>query len=110
MKSGILIALYVLVVYFLFSLACMMVTLTNGSSWWVTKKIRLGAILLSISPTLMAGCPPPSTTESDSYTNDLKQGDIHVSPATFESSNSSSKMNAVESDSLIRIIEPKPLD
>ena len=61
MTSGFLIALYGLVIYFLFSLTCMMVTLRNSSTWWIAKKLRLGAILLSISPTLMIGCPPPPT-------------------------------------------------
>ncbi len=109
MKSEILIALYALVVYFLFSLACMMVTLKNGSSWWITKKLRFGAILLSISPTLMVGCPPPPTSEFQSYSDDHTENESII-PSEPKFHNLSREMNAMKPDSLIHIIEPIPLD
>ncbi len=110
MKTGFLIALYALGVYFLFSLSCMMVSLSNGNQWWIAKKIRLGALLLSLSPTLMLGCPPPPTAESQSFSDDLEENDISVSPAKTSGSRTSLEVNAEKPDSLIQITEPSLMD
>ncbi len=84
MKKEILIPVLLLFLGLLFTIINLIVYFSKGNSWLVSKKLRIGAMMLSLTGILACGSPPkpscyevaPSKEYLDSMANIRKQDSI----------------------------------
>jgi len=75
MKKELILPIFILLLSFLFIIISIFVFFTKGNAWFIKKKLKIGAMMLSLTGILGCGSPRPTcydTAPSKKYTDRIE--------------------------------------